>query len=421
MSLQEGLVGHWELDGDTKDSTPYDADGIVNGSPTEVTGIVNGGLDFDGSNDYVDTGVDGRLGFTNSDLTFSAWVYPRGGVFPIFTNYDSNQGYIFRLRFDNNGEPELYFGSNGHAGPTNEFVTNAWQHIAVTYDSANDTVRYYRNGEKIGTVDTSGDSIPTTGDTTRIGYYTAGSDFYADGRIDDVRAYDRVLSDSEVNQVSQIRNKRSTTNDLYKGLVGYWPLDSLEALDSSAYSNHGTDQGNSTETTGQVGNALEFNGTGEGVTIPDSSVLKQDNFTMMAWVKTNDTTTTQQIYRAAGSGLNYGFALAVLDSGNLQFAVSGQNNTKTVQSSLNDTDWHHVAGVVDQGNVEFFVDGQSAGTNTITTPLIFNNEKSRIGSAVDGIIPFDGKIDDVRLYREPKAQSFIQQIIEQRAQQVQQL
>ncbi len=72
--------------------------------------------------------------------------------------------------------------------------SNTWTHVAVTY--SNSTVRFYVNGSL---VDTS-TKIYTMGSNNKaFSISTATQSF--DGRLDDLRYYNRALSDTEISQV----------------------------------------------------------------------------------------------------------------------------------------------------------------------------------------------------------------------------
>ena len=76
--------------------------------------------------------------------------------------------------------------------------TNTWTHLAVTYNGS--TLTLYRDGVAVATSTVSGTLSPTSG-TLQIG----GSQFgeYFKGLIDEVRIYNRALSDTEIQTIYQ--------------------------------------------------------------------------------------------------------------------------------------------------------------------------------------------------------------------------
>ncbi|MHC4623252.1 MAG: hypothetical protein ACYS4W_05050 [Planctomycetota bacterium] len=79
----DGFVAHWKFDEGTG-PTAYDSAGtndgtLVNG-PVWTSGVLDGALEFDGTNDYVTIPDDPGLDVTG-DITISAWMYlTRGGT-----------------------------------------------------------------------------------------------------------------------------------------------------------------------------------------------------------------------------------------------------------------------------------------------------------------------------------------------------
>src|SRR4029077_9498345 len=99
-----------------------------------------------------------------------------------------------------------------------------WHHFAVTFDDAADSLKLYIDGALAATTSTTS-SVTWTGlgTKTRVGSHGNASTAYdLRGAIDDVRVYDKALSQAEI-------------IDLF-GLVGRWKLDETSgttAADSS--------------------------------------------------------------------------------------------------------------------------------------------------------------------------------------------
>jgi hypothetical protein len=71
---------------------------------------------------------------------------------------------------------------------------NAWTHLAATYDGT--TLRLYVNGTQVGSRSVAGSIVTTTG-ALRIGGNTVWGEWFK-GRLDEVRIYNRPLSQSEI-------------------------------------------------------------------------------------------------------------------------------------------------------------------------------------------------------------------------------
>src|SRR6185503_17145029 len=78
--------------------------------------------------------------------------------------------------------------------PPSAIPVNAWTHLAQTYDGA--TIRLYVNGTLVASVPRTG-ALETNNSPLSIGGTNAYGEYFQ-GRIDDVRVYDRALSVSEL-------------------------------------------------------------------------------------------------------------------------------------------------------------------------------------------------------------------------------
>lgn len=108
-----------------------------------------------------------------------------------------------------------------------------WTHIAMTYDGLQ--LRYYVNGTLVSTTNGNG-AIQYSALSLRIGkaQLDQSNDGYY-GYIDEVRVWNRVLSQAELqsNLYSELRGNEAN-------LVGYWNFNDGTAADASVQHNNGT-------------------------------------------------------------------------------------------------------------------------------------------------------------------------------------
>ena len=173
---------------------------------TWTTGGRNGNaLSFNGSSSYVDLGNPALLQITGS-MTWSAWVKaaanpPDDGQ--IVAKSDNASGWQFKTSPDTGPHT---FGV-GVAGATNALAQrysttvrslNVWYHVAGVYNASARTLDIYvngvlNNGTLSGTVPASQINSAVN---VNIGRRSGG--FYFNGVIDDVRVYNRPLSQAEI-------------------------------------------------------------------------------------------------------------------------------------------------------------------------------------------------------------------------------
>ena len=203
VSLNDELVGYWPMDEGsgsvlTRDDSGWGSVGLL----TNITdsnwkdGISGKCIDFNGTDEYIDCSNNSALNITN-EISISAWIYintgasdcviigkTSTGVFQYMMYYDSGAGNI-RGYLENGG-----VGSSANGS----IVTNKWIHVVMVYNKTD--VRYYIDDVLSGTPFSKTDSITFTNYNVYIGKY--GTGYHFDGKIDEVRIYNRDLNTGEV-------------------------------------------------------------------------------------------------------------------------------------------------------------------------------------------------------------------------------
>ena len=187
------------------------------------------------------------------------------------------------------------------------------------------------------------------------------------------------------------------------GLVGYWPLD--DAGGGVVHDAAGTADGTVFDAVaggGRIGGGIVFRvGDGRGfnshVEVPESSLMQyraDESFALMAWASSARVTGKWQgvVTRGKDGGGFYG--LWVDPAGRWAAAGPGGNLVGPAASP----GWHHLAVVQDgpAGRRTLFVDGVAAVSGKAAAgdgwgPLVMGNVRT-------GAEPFEGSVDDVRLY-----------------------
>jgi hypothetical protein len=170
--------------------------GTISGATWTTAGKFGRALVFDGVNDLVSIADSNLLDLT-SGMTLMAWVSPTGGLSGWRNIIKKEVDSYFLNAHTPSGGP----GGGGtigsccpviSAGPA--LVLNTWTHVALTYDGS--ALRLYRNGTLVATQAATG-TIQPSALPLRIG----GDAVYGEhvqGRIDEVRIYNRALTASEI-------------------------------------------------------------------------------------------------------------------------------------------------------------------------------------------------------------------------------
>lgn len=200
------LAGGWNLNEGSgsvaEDSSNNDNDGSLQGGPNWVAGQIGNALEFDGADDYVDCGNDESLNITG-EITIAAWIHPTGGGssdYPRVVDKSSgtggaDAGYKMYLRVADGYVMTLSAGGV-YPMSSGSVELNTWSYVAFITDGTQR--KFYLNGEWEVWEETS---LPVeTSNSLYIGNSPAGARHFQ-GMIDEVRVYNRALSEDEVDEI----------------------------------------------------------------------------------------------------------------------------------------------------------------------------------------------------------------------------
>ncbi|MFZ3031807.1 MAG: LamG domain-containing protein [Candidatus Moraniibacteriota bacterium] len=427
--LDSGLVGYWGLDDGIDDGSSTSAtDSSTNGNtgtltngPTWTTGQIGGAVNFDGTDDHITAGAPTALNMTGT-MTVSAWIYPEtfggGGGKGRIVDKDSNAttGFIFSVDNVTVASGFAFMVNTTVAprflGAANTITLNTWQHVTATLDG-NKIATLYKNGMKVASASVS--ELPTTGSNNFvIGGRTSDNLRNFDGSIDEVRVYNRALSAEEAANLYRL----TAPTGVDTSLNGYWPFNGQDfsgttAFDRSGGNNNGTLTGGPTKVKGKVGQALDFDDTNDYVSIADNAMLDATDtadLTLSGWFY-RDTATTDDTIIAKRTGIlstDTGYVAYIDDATDqLIFEVSDGTDeySLTSNSTFTTTGWYQYAIVWDENSAagsEIYINGvANNATDSGTIGNIGNISNAvvlAVGAASDAEEPFDGKLDETRIY-----------------------
>jgi hypothetical protein len=197
-----GLVAAYAF-GEGSGSTVADSSGNNNTGTlgTGLTWTTQGKFDnavvFNGAS-YITVPASASLNLTTG-MTLEAWVYPtaQGSAWRNVVIKERTGGEVYNLYSNvDTLVPTVYVvtsATNSVSGQS-QLPLNTWSHLAATYDNA--TLRLYVNGTQVGSRALTG-SLLTSSGALRIGGNAVWGEFFQ-GRIDEVRIYNRALSQTEI-------------------------------------------------------------------------------------------------------------------------------------------------------------------------------------------------------------------------------
>lgn len=300
--LTSGLVAWWPGDGNALDLVSTNHGSLMNGAKATTLGKVGQAFDFDGNNSAVRM-PSSALNNAFASLSVEAWVFPRkhgnaGGI-------NSAYGYAIISRTEDAGfavrvhdgylQADLRL-SGGAALITfsqAQLPTNAWSHIAMTYDGS--AVQGFLNGQLLSSAAASGTVRPSTvelliGNEPNDQPGSLGPGFGWNGLIDEVSIYNRALSAEEI-AANYAAFQGQTTVPLCteppSGLVAWWTGNGT--ANDALGQNDGTLQNGATFAPGKVGQAFKLDGEDDYVTLGVLPELKgAKSLTIVAWINMAD-------------------------------------------------------------------------------------------------------------------------------------
>ena len=207
--ITSGLVADWQFDDGSgtsaSDSSGNGNTGTLNGGAVWDTGKTSGGLTFDGTG-YVTVSSPNAIPIKDSGYTISAWIKTTGG---------SSQGIIGWGDYDTqsavnatriasagdcsggNGIMNYWWGNDvvGCASSGTNLNDGTWHHVVTEYDGS--TRQIYIDGV-LATFDNPSPINVTRDDDITIGVTHPGNGETFTGTIDNVRIYNRALSQTQI-------------------------------------------------------------------------------------------------------------------------------------------------------------------------------------------------------------------------------
>lgn len=194
------MVGHYPFSGNAGDSSGKGNHGTLKNGvalTTDRNGTPNSAYLFDGTNDYIEISDDNSLDLTDS-FSITLWLNQHttaAGGYRLFdkTTAGINDGYNFDTYGSSGRKLRLTGGSGANVEANATFPLNTWNQVLVIH--YNDSTYLYQNSSFIGKgvqKDILSNSLPV-----RIGSNQNGGNYF-DGKIDDIRVYNRALCDLEI-------------------------------------------------------------------------------------------------------------------------------------------------------------------------------------------------------------------------------
>ncbi|HXH12479.1 MAG TPA: LamG-like jellyroll fold domain-containing protein [Alphaproteobacteria bacterium] len=198
-----GLVAAYSFDEGTgtkvNDASGKGNHGTISGATWTSSGRFGKALVFDGVNDLVTVNDAPSLDLTTG-MTLEAWVYPTATTYWRTVVLKERPGHLTYALYASSSTNQplvqtvLTNSSNVKLPGPSTLPTNTWTHLAATYNGS--VLQLYVNGAQLASRSVAG-TVVTSSNPLRIGGNSVWGEYFQ-GRIDEVRIYNRALSASEI-------------------------------------------------------------------------------------------------------------------------------------------------------------------------------------------------------------------------------
>jgi hypothetical protein len=210
MSLSDGLVAYYPFNGNANDESGNGNHGTVNGArlTADRFGNTNKAYNFNGISDHIIANTN-NFPAGNSKRSVSAWFkvgkYPSPELTYVLFNYGSaGSERSCGLAIDSiaalGSNIKFFNWNNGDVSNPNKFELNVWHNLIGIYDGTEG--RLYFNGILVSSKASSWNTVISSFMIGKNNQTNGSPPYYLNGELDEVRIYNRVLTQSEISYIA---------------------------------------------------------------------------------------------------------------------------------------------------------------------------------------------------------------------------
>ena len=404
---QEGYYTFDDTGNLGNDSSQGANHGTVNGAMTNSDATRGNVLEFDGTNDNVE--ITGLMG-SPADVTLAAWVNLDSGA---SDGEIISIGDYVAIRADESGgegvQAFFYDGSTWHNLDSGTYISGTgWHHVAYIFDDTSNTQTLYIDGIVVATGSrTESITYSGQGSNTFIGQHGNATSYNFDGKIDDARIFDRVLTTSEIQSLAFEPTSTDTDNI---------------SITVNAVNDAPTDLSNGIE--------LNTDGGNDAYLISDTGLSQSLSATTVEILFAANDTPTETVFISFNNPTGDELSLQINDPSNsleIDFGAGTTVNASAIdyRAALVDGTVHSLSVTWDStaGDWAIYIDGVfiesgtglSAGSSLDTTngQFVFGQEQDGQNSGYDSTQYFSGTFYDVRIWNDVRTAGEISQYYQQ--------
>ena len=442
VDVDENVTGYWKFD-DGNDNYIKDWSGNgVNGNLQGAKwcdGKRGKGLEFDGNDDFVTAGNNNDVQFGVEPFTLEAWIKPysyQNGMI-VSKRHDSGSAGVGKAKvtwkLDATGYLKASIADNSGDSTTHmiddkiPISINTWNHVIFIRENLSKWT-FYVNGLKGSTFSNLKGNMSSSRMPIYIGIHHYGSTWNNKfhGIIDEVRISNVARTPEEIRKAYQ------AGLSLYNGGVEFAENELMPEQNTSALWHFNEAVGNKTYdasgnvndgiiyganwTEGIVDNAMKFDGIDDYVVIEKHPLEGISTFTIGAWIRPENVSTSQVIISNEVDGEMY---INIETNGTLSFWVrlTGPQTWYIVYTQIvNQDQWYYVSATFENATdtQKIYLNGVLNEQKTASSDGSYNltqtgsSRNIHIGSDFVGTTNYEGIVDEVAIYNRSLNASEIQ-------------
>ena len=453
VDLKKGLLLYLPFSGNFADSSGNNNPTVSVGG-AQLTSGPNGGSAFGGTGngERVIVTNNGSIKF-DSSYTVSLNVllnsYQRSS-FMDMVKASSGNGWVFGVGTDIGSTNIVNMNTvdaNGNCSTTvqpnnsqllhsrSTLQPNTWYNLVLVFNRG--VSRIYINGQLDSTLTTNNKFVPECmSSNITVGGWWDGDPTSINGKLDEVRLYNRALNTNEISKLSEgfpiVSSPPTTGVGLNKGLLVYLPFNGSIA-DSSGNNNPveiaGYGAGLTYDMHGYANAAYGSDGTSGRIFVTNNGSIRFDTAFSISMSVMERENTTRQVWASmvdvvTGKGPSFGFGNSIPGATNVWLGVpwstitcndwgEGQSTNDTSLFIPQPESWYNVTATFNKGTLRIYVNGKQVSQAWRNDPHAFLCPGAKLvvgGWWNSDISSINGKIDNFRLYDRELATDEIAQL-----------
>ncbi len=381
-----------------RDFSIYGNNGTVYGAEWSKYGFIGGAYKFDGINDYINVSSDTSLNITKN-ITIMLWFYPE--------NVSSTSQRLVSKDGVSANDNHYYIVISSSNMITAGFNNGSWVQISgdllknntwyfVAAERKGDNISLYVNGALVNTTTFAGDiGAGSINPNIFIGVKDGGTQAFK-GEIDEVRIFNRSLSDEQIYRIYKdelnhrfnlVLNMIFNENTTYNATG--WVQDMSRFNNKGRLGDGVADWAPVWNSTGVIGGSYFFDGSNDYINVSNSDSLNiTKNITISIWFNANDGGYLLSKRGTYMINISLPYVYAILNNGTLV----------SVSSTISYNTWYNIVMTYNGSVFALYKNGSLVSSKAVAGDIVATQNNLLIGSYNGASLFFNGIIDDVKIF-----------------------